>query len=219
MEKLIIPDEIVGLVGKKHSPLSLKVDKNIKMEVPQGVATYEIIGEINQWNNGSQWLDYILNGLAPNDPLHLVINSIGGDFFEGVAMYNRLLMHKGEISATVIGMCASAATLPLMAAKKEKRRIGAQASIMIHNTQLGIYGDKSTLSKAIELMTSCDNSVVDLYSNATGLSSDKIKEMMDNETFMIGQEAVDLGFASELIAIKNEATENRVENKNKITLF
>ena len=219
MEKLIIPEEIVGLVGKKHPSLSFKVDKNIKMEVPQGVKTYEIIGEINSWSNGVQWLDYILNGMEPNDPLHLVINSHGGDFFEGVAMYNRLLMHKGQISATVIGICASAATLPLMAAPKERRRIGAQASIMIHNTQLGIYGDKNTLSKAIELMTSCDTSVIDLYSEATGLSPEKIKEMMDNETFLIGQEAVDLGFANELITIKNEATETRVENKNKITFF
>ena len=39
MEKLIIPEEIVGLVGKKHPSLSFKVDKNIKMEVPQGVKT------------------------------------------------------------------------------------------------------------------------------------------------------------------------------------
>lgn len=218
MEKLIIPEEIVGLIGKKHSSPSLKADKSIKMEVPQGVVTYEIIGEINSWGNGVQWLDYVLNGLGPKDPLHLVINSSGGDFFEGVAMYNRLLMHGGEISATVIGLCASAATLPLMAAKKENRRIGTQASIMIHNTQLGIYGDKNTLSKAIELMTSCDASVVDLYSKGTGLSSEKIKEMMDSETFMVGQEAVDLGFASELFVTKNE-DEPRVENKSKITLF
>lgn len=218
MEKLIIPEEIVGLIGKKRPSPYLKADKNVKMEMPKGVATHEIIGEIDSWGNGVQWLDYFLNGLGPTDPLHLIINSNGGDFFEGVAMYNRLLMHGGEISATVIGMCASAATLPLMAAKKEKRRIGSQASIMIHNTQLGIYGDKNTLSKAIELMTSCDNSVVDLYSKATGLSPEKVKEMMDNETFMIGQDAIDLGFASELFAIKNEATE-RVENKSNITLF
>ena len=68
-------------------------------------------------------------------------------------------------------------------------------------------------------MTSCDTSVIDLYFQATGLSPEKIKEMMDNETFLIGQEAVDLGLRNELITIKNEATETRVENKNKNNLF
>lgn len=220
MEKIILPKGVEGIVHSREHLLSFKANP-VKMSLPSNVVKYEIFGGINPSFNGVEWMDYFLNGVDPEAPIHLIINSPGGDFFEGVAMYNRLLMHKGEISATVLGICASAATLPLMAAKKEKRRIGSQSTIMIHNTQLMIYGDKKELSKAIDLMDACDTSVVELYSKGTGGSPESIKEMMDNETFMVGRKAIEAGFATEIFEATEEDPENpkTVENKTNITLF
>lgn len=218
MEKIILPKGVEDIVHSREQLLSFKATP-VKMSLPENVVKYEIFGGINSSFNGVEWMEYFLNGIDPEAPIHLIINSPGGDFFEGVAMYNRLLMHKGEISATVIGICASAATLPLMAAKK--RSIGSQSTIMIHNTQLMIYGDKKVLSQAIDLMDACDTSVVELYAKATGASPESIKEMMDNETFMVGKKAIETGFATEIFEATEEAPEppKTVENKTNITLF
>ena len=79
-----------------------------------------------------------LNDLGNKKTINVVINSIGGDVFAANAIYSALVMNKATITGTIIGICASAATIVLMAC--ESRRIAKNAILMAHNPSVTLWG-------------------------------------------------------------------------------
>lgn len=124
------------------------------------------------------------------------INSPGGDFFEGQAIYNALRQHKGRVTAQVMGIAASAASVIAMAG--DEIVMSKTSWLMIHNVWSVIIGDKNVLKSAIADMEKFDQVTADLYQARTGLSAKEITAMMDAESFLSGAEAVDKGFATRL---------------------
>jgi len=130
-------------------------------------------------------------------PLTLHINSRGGDPFAGMAMYHAILDHKGKTTAVVDGLCASAATLPLVGCETVK--MTAASLIMIHNASMGFTcGTAQDLKKDIKTLEAIDSAAANAYELKTGLSHDELLRMMDRTTWMDCKSARNYGFCDEI---------------------
>lgn len=130
-------------------------------------------------------------------PVTVTINSPGGDFFEGLAIYNLLREHPKAVTIEVIGMAASAASVIAMAG--DTIRIGKAAMMFVHNTQWFAAGDRHVMQKCADEMATFDDLAAELYADRTGGELKSIHAMMDKETFFGGEAAVEEGFADELL--------------------
>jgi ATP-dependent Clp protease protease subunit len=140
------------------------------------------------------------------------MNSPGGDYFEGVAIYNLLREHKGKVTVKVVGLAASAASVIAMAG--DEVRIAKSASIMIHNSRALVLGTRADLAKASEALAQFDESMAIVYAERTGISRAKVAVMMDAETWLTGEMAVKRGFADAFLA-SDEVEEDKDEKKTK----
>lgn len=128
-----------------------------------------------------------------NKPVTVVINSPGGDFFEGVTIYNMLRAHPSRITVQILGIAASAASVIAMAA--DEIQIAKLGFMMIHNTQWVAAGDRHVMNETGEIMAVFDQAAAEMYAERTGNDVESVKAMLDAETWLAGQGAVDKGFA------------------------
>lgn len=125
------------------------------------------------------------------------INSPGGDFFEGVAIYNMLAEHPGNVTVRVLGMAASAASVIAMAG--DRIEMGRGAFFMVHNAWAVALGNKNDMLEAAAMLEPFDEAMVQLYSERTGLDASAVREMMDAETWLDADAAMESGFADAMI--------------------
>lgn len=126
------------------------------------------------------------------------INSQGGNPFDGMAMYNALKNHKGRVEVHVDGIAASAATLPMMAGDRIVMHEGT--AMMIHEPSMGAYGPADDLKNAVKMLETMRTNAAQVYAERSGLGSDRVLQMMADTTWMLPEEAVTLGFATETAA-------------------
>ena len=140
-----------------------------------------------------------LNGLGDKKSINVVIHSIGGDVFAANAIYSALAMNKAKITGTIIGICASAATIVLMAC--DSRRIAKNAILMAHNPSVSLWGSYQAddLLKLAEVTNQVKKSIVAAYMERLDKTEDEINQLMDEESWYVGQEAVDAGFCDSVI--------------------
>ena len=134
-----------------------------------------------------------LNGKA----LTVRINSYGGEVAEGLAIYNLLKSYEGEVTTICDGFACSAASVVFMAGAK--RIMPRSSLLMIHNAWTWASGDADDLRKAAEDLEKITQPSVDIYTSVSNLDADEIKAMMDAETWIDADEALDYGFATEII--------------------
>lgn len=138
-----------------------------------------------------------------NEDIVLEVNSNGGLVTVGSEIYTALKNYKGHVTVEVTGMAASAASVAIMGADTVK--ISPTAQIMIHKALLTrATGNSDDLEKAVNALKSSDQSIVNAYVSKTGLSENEIFEMMKNETFMSANEAIEKGFADELMTFEKD---------------
>jgi ATP-dependent Clp protease, protease subunit len=125
------------------------------------------------------------------------INSPGGDFFEGLAIYNLLREHKGAVTVKVLGIAASAASIVAMAG--DRVEVPRAGFLMIHNTWVMAMGDRHDLREFADLLEPFDKAAAGIYMARSGLDEKTIGKMMDKETWIGGADAVDKGFADALL--------------------
>lgn len=126
------------------------------------------------------------------------INSPGGDYFEGLAIYNLLREHKGQVTVKILGIAASAASVIAMAG--DDVQIARAGFLMIHNAWVCACGDRHQLAETAEWLAPFDATAADIYAVRTGLPVAELGVMLDKETWIGGQEAVDKGFADTLLS-------------------
>ena len=152
------------------------------------------------------------------------INSPGGDCIAAAQIYNMLLEYKGNVTIKIDGIAASAASVVAMAGNKVI--MSPVSMLMIHNPMTMAAGDTIEMKKAISMLTEVKESIINAYELKTGMSRDKIAKLMDAETWMDANKAVELGFADEILSressVKQSAmmySENVVSRKlwNKIS--
>lgn len=137
-----------------------------------------------------------------SDSLVIDLYSPGGDYFEGLAIHNTIKAYPGKKKVRIQGLAASMATYIMLAA--DEIEIEADAYIMIHNPMTSAYGDYKVLENKIELLKKLSADMRQAYAARSGKSVEMIEQMMNKETWMSADEAVEVGFADR----KVEAAQN-----------
>lgn len=125
------------------------------------------------------------------------INSPGGDCIAAAQIYNMLFDYKGKVTVKVDGIAASAASVIAMAG--DVVMMSPVSMMMIHNPATIAMGDHSEMQKAIDQLFEVKESIINAYEIKTGLSRAKISHLMDEETWMNANKALELGFIDEII--------------------
>ena len=135
--------------------------------------------------------------MAGSGNITVWINSPGGDCVAAAQIYNMLMDYKGSVTVKIDGIAASAASVIAMAGSKVL--MSPVSMMMIHNPMTIAFGDSAEMQKAIEMLGSVKDSIINAYEIKTGLSRAKLSHLMDAETWMDANKAVELGFADEVI--------------------
>lgn len=130
------------------------------------------------------------------------INSPGGDCIAAAQIYNMLISHKGEVVIKIDGIAASAASVIAMAG--EKVFMSPVSMLMIHNPMTGVFGDKEQMKQAISMLEEVKESIMNAYEIKTGLDRKKLSSMMNSETWMNANKAIELGFCDEILQREKE---------------
>lgn len=125
------------------------------------------------------------------------INSPGGDCVVAAQIYNMLREYQGNVTVKIDGIAASAASVIAMAG--DKVLMSPVSMMMIHNPMTIAFGDSGEMQKAIDMLYSVKDSIINAYEIKTGLSRVKLAHLMDSETWMDANKAIELGFADEII--------------------
>ena len=126
------------------------------------------------------------------------INSPGGDCIAAAQIYNMLMDYKGNVTVKIDGIAASAASVISMAGTKVM--MSPVSMLMIHNPMTIAMGNKDEMQKAIEMLESVKESIMNAYEIKTNLSRSRISHLMDAETWMDANKALELGFADEIMS-------------------
>ena len=108
-----------------------------------------------------------------------------------------LMEYKGNVTVKIDGIAASAASVIAMAGTRVL--MSPVSMLMIHNPMTVAMGDAAEMEKAIEMLASVKDSIINAYEIKTGLSRAKLSHLMDAETWMDAGKAVELGFADEIM--------------------
>ena len=170
--------------------------KELRVENQNDSATIYLYGVIDQYFGVSaEEIAKALDALS-GKAVTLRINSPGGDVFDGRAMYAAIRQH-GNVTAQIDGLAASAATYVAMAANSINMIDGG--FMMIHNAWTLAFGNKNDFIELAGLLDKFDQSIINDYMKKTGKSAEEISAMMDAETWMSAQEALDMGFVDTVI--------------------
>jgi ATP-dependent protease ClpP protease subunit len=161
------------------------------------ISVYDTIGD-NWEGTGvtAKRIGAALRNIGPRD-VTVNVNSPGGDFFEGVAIYNLLREHKGKVTVQVMGLAASAASIIAMAG--DEIRMGEGSFIMIHNAWAIAIGNRHDLAEASERLAPFDEAMAEVYSKRAGLSKEDAAALMDKETWIGAAQAIEDGFADGML--------------------
>lgn len=137
------------------------------------------------------------------------INSPGGDCVAAAQIYNMLSNYKGKVTVKIDGIAASAASVIAMAG--DTVLVSPVSMLMIHNPATIAWGDHAEMQKAIDMLAEVKESIINAYVLKTGLSRPKLSHLMDAETWMDANKAVELGFADEIMARAKKEPEKEPE--------
>lgn len=131
------------------------------------------------------------------------INSAGGYVHEGLAIYNALTAHKGEVTVHVDAIAASSASIIAMAGNRRIMRTGSL--MMIHDPATVTFGTADDHDKQRSVLDKWADEMAGIYADRTGLAMSDVRQDMKKELWMDGEEAVDLGFATSAESDEAEA--------------
>ncbi|MBX5463686.1 MAG: Clp protease ClpP [Steroidobacteraceae bacterium] len=145
----------------------------------------------------AQSFDEQIKALGEVSEIKLRINSEGGSVFDGVAIYNALRAHPARVIVSIEGIAASSASLIAMAGDVIQMGVGTQ--MMIHSPWQLVAGNAEQLRKAAGVLDQVEHGMIDAYQARTKLPRDEIKRMLDAETWLSPSDAIEKGFADEML--------------------
>ncbi|MGO5542620.1 head maturation protease, ClpP-related [Blautia sp. HCP3S3_H10_1] len=161
---------------------------------------------------------------AGKGPVTVWLNSPGGDCIAASQIYTMLMDYKDDVTIKIDGIAASAASVIAMAGTRVL--MAPTALMMIHNPMTMAYGNQADMEKAIEMLDEVKESIMNAYEIKTSLSRAKLSHLMDSETWMNANKAIELGFADDILkdskkdaadipayAFSGKETETRLMNK------
>lgn len=207
--RLLLPEQILS---RWHPDIHAADDSDAAT-----INIYDIIGE-DFWTGEGMTGKIVSSILRKNKgkAITVNINSPGGSFFEGLAIYNLLKEHDADVTVNVVGMAASAASVIAMAGKTIK--VAEAGFLMIHNAWNCVCGNKSEMRDMADTLESFDDSMILLYAKKTGMAEKDIATMMDAETWISGTDAVEMGFATSTLDSDNIAESDDEQAKYSTSL-
>lgn len=139
----------------------------------------------------------LINQAKNNEDLEVEINSGGGSVFAGSEIYTALKSYGGKVITKVVGLAASAASVVTMAG--DVILISPTGQIMIHNASGGFGGDYRDMEKGAEILKNVNATISNAYRIKTGLSNEELLEMMNKETWLTPQQALEKKFVDEIM--------------------
>jgi|TARA_Y100000034_G_scaffold133845_1_gene200610 ATP-dependent protease ClpP protease subunit len=167
-----------------------------KAAADEAVTVIDLYDEIGYWGVNAKEFKRMLNKAGD---VKLRIHSPGGDVYDGIAIYNDLLDHSGRVDVEVSGLAASAASIIAMAG--DTITMAPTAFLMIHNAWGLVVGDRHDHADMAEVLTSIDGALASVYDTRGNLGLAEFVAMMDKETWVPADAAVDAGLADEVIEI------------------
>jgi len=140
--------------------------------------------------------------LAGTGNITVWINSPGGDVFAAAQIYNMLMDYSGNVTVKIDGLAASAASVIAMAGGDVY--MSPVSMLMIHNPSTIAIGDSEEMLRAKALLDEVKESIINAYELKSGLSRAKISHLMDAETWMNANKAIELGLADKIMFMENE---------------
>ena len=199
---------------------------NIKAEASSKSADVYIFDEIGTFGLTAQsFIEEIKS--YKDTPMSLHINCVGGDVFEGMAIYNVLKKRTARTTIYIEGIAASMGSVIALAGDEV---IMAENSLfMIHNAWGGAMGEATEIRKTAALLDKISGEIADIYTKKTNLPYNRVKEMMDEETWLSADEAFNLGFIDSIsdaikVAAKYDVskfkniTDKEIQNKLSVNL-
>lgn len=144
---------------------------------------------------------------ANGEPLLVEINSGGGDVFAGSEIYTALKAYAGTVEINIVGLAASAASVIAQAGHS---RISPTALFMVHNVSGSAAGDFHDMQQEAEILQTANKAVAAAYLEKTGKSMEELLGIMDAETWMDAQKAVEYGFVDEVMFVSAPTLTNGI---------
>lgn len=156
------------------------------------VTVYDVIG----WDRTASDFYGDLLSLGQLDTLNLRINSPGGSYYDGVAMYTLLKNYDAKKVVSIDGLAASAASLVAMAGDEIVMHRGSM--LMIHQPSLWGGGNRQALESMLQEAKGIEDQVVRIYSQRSGMGPEDVMKLLEAETWMTPEEALANGFATQV---------------------
>ena len=191
-------------MAKAHGQSRMIVEIRAQAEDVIDLLIYDVIGE--DWDGTGVTAKKVATALAekPNaKTINVAINSAGGQVFDALSIYNRLVQHKAHVAVSIDGAALSAASLIAMAG--DEIAIAENAMMMIHEAQGIAVGPASEMRKMADELDKANATLTTTYAARTGHSAEEVGELMAAETFFTAEEAVELGFATRVVEAKRIA--------------
>lgn len=174
-----------------------------QMEVAGNEADIDIYGDITSW----PWTDSDVSSANLSaqladldvDVINVNINSYGGEVAEGLAIYNALKRHKAKVRTRCDGFACSIASVIFMAG--DERIMNEASLLMIHNAYSLAEGDANALRKMADDLDLVTSQSKKIYLANSNIDEAALTELMDKETFIDPKEALEMGFATSVVAI------------------
>lgn len=166
-----------------------------------GPARVNLYGEVG-WEITARGVAQALAPLAERD-LDVRLNSYGGDVFDGIAAFNMLAGHDGDVRITVEGVAASAASVIAMAG--DELVLGEGAFLMVHNPWGLTVGDHRAHEEQAGVLAQVRDAIAGIYAKRSGAKEADVLAMMAAETWLDGPAAVEAGFADETLSAEAHA--------------
>jgi ATP-dependent Clp protease protease subunit len=162
------------------------------------ISIYDVIGADPWTGEGvtSKRIAGALRTIGPKD-ITVNINSPGGDFFEGTAIYSLLKEHPHKVTVKVMGLAASAASIIAMAG--DEIQISEMGFMMVHNTWALAIGNRHDMREAADTLEPFDDAMASLYAGRSDVEKKIAAGWMDNETWFNGNQAIAAGLADGLL--------------------
>ena len=163
------------------------------------------------YNDVQSFLDYYND----DNRIDVELHSCGGSCIEGYAIYDALRASGKEISCTVVGTCASIATVILLAAPKERRAMYPNARLLIHNPHFASFEGMATIESLGNALNSLQNEkerMMAIYTERTGMTREILEAQMATDDWFGSDKAIELGFVSYVVPAASASINN---NKKK----
>lgn len=146
----------------------------------------------------------VLDQMSKTKPIRVYINSPGGVADDGFAIYDLLRFVKCPVTTVVTGLAASAATIVMVGAPKDRRLILPHSRVMLHQPSVGVRGSASDIAISAKEILRLRQKANELFARETEREVGQLEEDMHRDYWMSAQEAVDYGLVSRIVESEDD---------------